>query len=779
MNILKKLGAALLVIVLLLLAAVAMAVLFIDPNSLKPEVTQVVKDKTGADIVLKDRLAWHFWPEVGISLGQVTFTQPGEVGVLAEVGRAAVSVEVMPLFSGKVVVKSVLLDGAALNYHRYADGHSNWDAVFKKLAHPEESKSSHLDLNVHALAINHSGLGFTDDGAKMGIRLQDVAVAIKDMSFEKDFPIDVDFQLLQQLGDKELQSHQHLHTVAWLTQDGSRINLHGLKWQAGLKGSLLPAPVDVAFGADVEANMALQHHHLRNVDISLRYAAPALPKPASMQLVATQLDANLRDGNVSSQGLVVDAQWPGIKKVQPLDVQFDGDFVFNIPASTLAIAQYVVKAADVEAKGGLTVILPKAGSPLTILGPLQVAEFNPHTFAHRMGVVLPAMADEKALKRLSLSARLDGQLPKFMLRDMSLIVDETHVTGEAGVESLSPLRPVAHLALDKMDLDRYMPPAATAPAAVQQSAPVVASAGILPVSLLRSLNGELSLQAASLTAMKWPMQNFQMAVNADAGKVQLSRLGGKVFDGSVNVSGSIDVRGNEPTLNVAPSINGVEVGPLAHRLLGQDLFAGKAAINGRIDMRGNDLDAWKKSAQGVLNIGLANGLLHGANLMGMVQQEMGKYATLAAALSGKDVNALTNNGRDTEIVSLKVDSQLAQGVVTQSNILADLRRGKLTGSGSFNLLQNRADYKLAVQLDKNAVGERYSKYPIPIRCSGVLTQAARLCGVDSQAVSQMAAGAIKEQATQKVEEKIQEKLKGSLNPGQQQTLDSLRKLLGR
>jgi len=143
------------------LVGIALAVLLfvIDPNDYKAEIATLVKEQTDMTLTLDDRLEWTLWPSVGVKLGKLALTDAEAGETLVAVDKAAVSVQLLPLFSSRIAVDAVLLDGARLRFIQRADGTTSWDRMLAKLQSeetPPESekvafKVSRLDVATRAL----------------------------------------------------------------------------------------------------------------------------------------------------------------------------------------------------------------------------------------------------------------------------------------------------------------------------------------------------------------------------------------------------------------------------------------------------------------------------------------------------------------------------------------------------------------------------------------------------------------------------------------------------
>src|SRR5690606_27817507 len=93
-------------------------------------------------------------------------------------------------------------------------------------------------------------------------------------------------------------------------------------------------------------------------------------------------------------------------------------------------------------------------------GTLNVAQFAPKPLLQRLGVELPAMSDENALQSLALSTQFNATPKLASLSKLKVVLDESNLTGtaQAGLGEKTDLG--FKLALDKINLDRYLPPAA-------------------------------------------------------------------------------------------------------------------------------------------------------------------------------------------------------------------------------------------------------------------------------------------------------------------------------
>jgi AsmA protein len=121
-------------LVLLIVAAVVVLPLVIDPNDYKDEIAKAVHEQTGRELVIKQPLDLSVFPWLGVSTGGVTLGNAKGFGKkpFARIGKLQLKVKVLPLFSGKLQVDTVVVKGLVLNLARKAKGRTNWDDLAGK-----------------------------------------------------------------------------------------------------------------------------------------------------------------------------------------------------------------------------------------------------------------------------------------------------------------------------------------------------------------------------------------------------------------------------------------------------------------------------------------------------------------------------------------------------------------------------------------------------------------------------------------------------------------------
>lgn len=786
-------GAGLGALLLAVSALAAYIVLVLDPNDYKQELAGLVQKKTDMALDLKGQLAWQLYPNVGIKLGATTLSDPASREQLLAVEQAAVSVKLMPLLSGKASINAVLLDGAALRLVKYADGRTSWDHLLEKLKSPDEEESKQVDFDIKDLDVRNTRLTLVDEAAKTTRVIEHIAVQATDIDPAGEFPLAAQFRFSQRddagktvTADNDVKARVRLDLAA------QKHVISGLALASQLSGSLLPAPVKLALAADtVTADIKAGQHAVQGLALQVDYQAK---QPVSAEL-KSDVAVDVGRGQADLKGLQLDATLAAAGLPKALPVSLRSAVAANWKTGVITLPALTLQAANVRADGRLGVTLPALASgaqPATrgmkVSGVIQTNTFDARQLMAALGLQAPVTKNPEVLKRVNLRADLTGSETEVLARNLRIQLDASTLSGEAGVRELPVARLYARLALDQLNANDYLPPAAAtaaaAPAKGDAEATKKAAAGILPVSLLRSQNLDVSLSAGSLDILTYPINQFRVAASARGGLVDVSELRGSIYSGSFSVPATIDVRGAQPVITLKPDIRQIDLGPIAKQALKKDLFTGRMNFNGNVKVTGNDADAWLRTAQGPNTLKLDQGQIKGVNITDALFAALGQYQALLPALTGRDVATLKGKVRDTDIVSLLGDMTLNQGVVNNQSMKADLKDIQVGGNGTYNLLTQDVDYRFQLKLDKKYWGTRYAKmadYAIPVRCNGNLKgSVATLCGLDAQGMqgllgqlAQARVGEALDQQKARLDEKIDQKLGDKLPPGQKEAVKQL------
>ena len=108
----KKLFKLLILLVIVITLGIVGLMLWLDPNDYKPQLTQLVKEKTGRELTLQATISWSFFPSLGLSTQDIRLEggSPNQKERL-NIQKASTTLAFLPLLTGKVSVKNLTLEG--------------------------------------------------------------------------------------------------------------------------------------------------------------------------------------------------------------------------------------------------------------------------------------------------------------------------------------------------------------------------------------------------------------------------------------------------------------------------------------------------------------------------------------------------------------------------------------------------------------------------------------------------------------------------------------------
>jgi AsmA protein len=270
-------GLALMAVIgLVLLALFAVGFLF-DPNDYKVQIVEAVKAETGRDLTLEGDLDLKLFPWVSVAVGEASLgNAPGFGDVpFAEIKNAKLSVKLLPLFSQKIEIGSVELDGLVLRLARDRRGRDNWS----DLSAGEDATGSEEDvdveveidagpaasLDVDGIDVTDAAVYFTDAKDDSAIELENLNFSVRGIEADKHFPISLQFDF---------------------------------------KGPKMAASVDAGF--DARLDVANKAYELLKGDVDITTQGEAIPGgEMELGLAFTRLAADLVAGTLAVDGLIL------------------------------------------------------------------------------------------------------------------------------------------------------------------------------------------------------------------------------------------------------------------------------------------------------------------------------------------------------------------------------------------------------------------------------------------------------------------------------------------
>jgi AsmA protein len=682
-----------------------------DPNDYKPRIAELVKQQTGRTLAIDGKIGLTFFPRIGATVGKVTLSEPNRPAVFARVDEAHVAVALWPLLSKRVVVDRVTLKGLAADLVRYKDGHTNFDdltghatAPAKPGEPPPRPAGAPPAVDVGGIEMANAAIGWRDEGDGTDVRLTNLN--LKTGRLASGVP-----------GALELAT-----------------KIEGAKPKASLQFNLdtryrIDLETRVAALSSLDARLAGDAEGMSGLDARLKASAIDLDQKTGRTTVSgLELTAKTKDGldaKASVPGLEIGAD-------QTKSQAISADVAMSTPERTasakIRLAPFSIKGSqvhlsqldvDVAAKQPDLSVQGRVTTPVAVDLDKRQAELSRITGDLALsGKNIPPNA--KAV--VSGAARADWGAQSAHA-ELAVKLEDSNVEAKVAVAHWSHPAITFSLVADRLDVDRYVPPATRAGASGGGPAGAPAPAGGGPaeqpfdLSPLKTVNATGSVKIGALQVSNVKASRVALAIKAAGGKLDISPITANLYEGTL--AGSAFVNANTNGFAVKQQLAGVSVGPLLRDVADKDLLEGRGAVTLDVTTAGNTASALKKGLAGTANAVLKEGVIKGIDIVGAI----GVAQTL---LGSKHLDQEAKSGAQTGFTELTASFVIKNGVAHNEDLQARSPVLKLTGRGDVDIGEGTLDYTASATITSavtSLAGKDIAQLvgiAVPVRATGPL-----------------------------------------------------------
>jgi AsmA protein len=395
-------------------------------------------------------------------------------------------------------------------------------------------------------------------------------------------------------------------------------------------------------------------------DVTLRLSDVSLDRPIGLSF-KVRLDGNpvALAGKIGPVG-----EEPGKGKI-PLDMSLKA-----------------LKQIDLMIKGTIKDPATRPQFDLSLL----LAPFSPRELLGALGQTFPVKTkDPKALNRVAFKAKLTGGAQSLSVSDGALGLDESKLKFSAKVSDFSGPDLAFDIHLDRIDLDRYLPPPSEKGGADKEKkdkGPTPKkTTDYTPLRRL-ILNGTIRIDQIKASGMT--IQDLFMKVTGKNGLFKLDPLTVKLYQGDMSAKGTFDVQKDTPKSSIELKAQRIQAGPLLNDLLKKDFIAGTLQSDMTMGMVGDDAQKIKESLNGKGDFQFKDGAIVGIDLAGMVRN-----AKAAFGLAEKGAERPR-----TDFSELLVPFTITEGVVKTSQTSLKSPLIRINASGKANLITEKLKFRV-------------------------------------------------------------------------------------
>ncbi|WP_018412747.1 AsmA family protein [Methyloversatilis thermotolerans] len=689
MKIIRYAAFALGSIAALIAAAVLYVAITFDAERLKVELKRVVQEQKQRTLEVEGQVDLSFYPNLGLSLGRVTLSEPGSADRFAELESARVSVAVLPLLSGELVVDEIRIDGARLSAVRLKDGRYN----FADLLSNESRDNSPVRFDVAGFRLSNSSLSYRDEASGVELSLDGMQLTVGRIA---------------QTARGKVQLSAHARSArpaadARLTLDASYdYDMVAGRYEIG----------QVALSLEGEA-MDMQN-------LNGRFSADRLVMSGdgAMQIGKPALELS---GRRAEDALSLGAASPAIA--------FDGSrwqadeaklaFRLSAPARTVAADLALTGASYVVEDGvSATVTLKLDASEgsrnvkVSVASPVRVRPELP-------AVELPALegellASDPSWPAGSAKLTMNGRAAAdFAQKRADLAVegrlDEEPLSIKLAAMRFEPLALTLDVEAARIDIDRYIAPDTGDAAARPDDAAI-------DLSPLRALDAGGRVRIGALGAAGLKLDKVAADFKLAKGRLELAPYSAQLYQGRLD--GRFIVNAENRRMALTQTLKDVDLHPLLSAAAGVDMLEGRGSLS--LDLSGgvSSLAELKSSLAGSARVSLRDGAVRGINLAQSLREAR------AMLVGGQAAEQKARAGEKTDLSELSASFRIKDGIARNDDLKASSPFLRLAGNGQIDLPASSLDYHARVSVVATSKGQDgralhdLAGITLPVRLSG-------------------------------------------------------------
>ncbi len=741
----------------------------IDINSYKSEIESLVLKKTGRTLHIEGDIERSLFPWLGVSIGAAHLSNAPNFDAqdFARISGADIRVKVPPLFYGALEVDVLTLKGLKLNLARNSDGVTNWADMLAAAETPNKTPAEHMPANTEvkdAPPPKAMLSGFGDAFSLGGIQLQNAQFSWQDELANQSFHLSqVNWEVSEIKADTPIVYQLDLEFDSTSPEIAGRLSS---------KGAL-------------RAELKREYYQLSSFILELKSQGEKLPGKGLHINLATDINLDYKNQKLDVNtftlkglGLVVSASLKGKNilaaptlesqiKMEVTDAKkLHDSLVVTLPEIALSIQPGLLKRATVFSRFSLAVesgdlaidaldvdvnaaqirlrsqwdVKNVANSP-KYKGSLQLEKFNPSNLMNELGIDVPKTNDSNVLQNAALSLKVSGDDHNIRVTDLSAKLDKTQIEADVEVNNFSAPSIKLSVEVDRLNLDHYLPPAATSAdsglgsnngGAAKSNIAVTGHSTTSHASIdatsiatnnalapLRDLNLQAKVFVKALTVANAKLQYIDAKVMAKKGIVRISPLKFNLYDGATLTDIKLNVLGSEPKFFIKNTSTTIAIGPLLRDVYGDDVVSGAATMQLDLTAQGMDADAIIQTLNGKGNFIIDEGVLD-VDLETYLNDTYQQYKKLT--------KNPRKNIKKSAFEKISASYILRDGVLSNKDLKGNLRRYRINGRGKIDLPKQQIDYILDTTVvkvsDANKKDQSVSElggHTIPIKIRGSLS----------------------------------------------------------
>lgn len=381
-------------------------------------------------------------------------------------------------------------------------------------------------------------------------------------------------------------------------------------------------------------------------------------------------------------------------------MRFDGGATWRGKAMTVKLE--VDKPRALLAGQAADVSLLLGGDPMKLGFKGQVATSGQGRMQGDVDLAIPSVKDLAAwvgkpidarpntMGALAISGKLDRQGSKTSFAGARVSLDQLKGAGDISVDTAGPKpRLQAKLAVEKLDINPYLPPEAPAQRSGSGSGTPAAqgpqgwSEQPIDLSGLRAADADLDLTVGGLVVRKIEIGKGVIKAQLKDGKLALDLSELALYQGSGQAKVTLDGSGQVPALDLRLSLAGVQAEPILKAAADFERLSGAFATEGQIATRGRSQKEMVSALGGQGKFAFTDGAIKGINLAAMLRN-----------ITSAFTDPMARETQKTDFSELGGTYAIAQGVLRNTDLAMKSPLLRIEGKGTVDLPKKTVDYRV-------------------------------------------------------------------------------------
>ena len=356
-------------------------------------------------------------------------------------------------------------------------------------------------------------------------------------------------------------------------------------------------------------------------------------------------------------------------------------------------------------------------------------------------------------------------------------LDDSKFDARLGLTKFTPANYTVDVAIDRLDLDRYLTPSGAAP----KPLPAAKSADKpIDLSALKDLDASGNVKIGSIKVARIKAANVRFALHAAHGKIDINPLAAELYGGSTSGAASLQAD-NPPHFLLRQNLAAINLGPLLIDAIGESRVEGRGSVLLDVSTQGAGVDQMKRNLNGSARLALRDGALRGINLAQTIRAAKAQLDAIKG--DGRAQAGTGSSGEKTDFSEMTGSFRVTKGIAHNDDLSVKSPLLRLTGAGDINLVDSRLNYLVKATVVPSLQGQGGAELQalkgiaVPVKLSGPFSAIA--WNID---VAGMAQGLARQKVDEKKEEaklKAQQALDAQKNKLQDQLKDQLKGLFGK